>query len=99
LQNRERVDIFDEVSYQKIIEELYEQYPSFEPEIKLSFTDSIRIFSLLDFILDSLIYRRKSKEIDRTGNTNLLDVYQLNLRNKRTMHEAAVHWEVCDCYE
>lgn len=81
LQNRERVDIFDEVSYQKIIEELYEQYPSFEPEIKLSFTDSIRIFSLLDFILDSLIYRRKSKEIDRTGNTNLLDVYQLNLRN------------------
>lgn len=98
--DQERIDMFDEVSYQQIIDTLYNNYPGFLIETKVTFKQANKIFSIIQFIVEQFI--KIDTPFNRLKNNkaiNILDCLKLDPDSNKVMHETAIHWEMCDCYE
>ncbi|MBQ5153379.1 McbB family protein [Macrococcoides caseolyticum] len=84
----------EQISYQDLIDQIYEIDDEFEVNHPISNINKLKIsIHLYDFINKYLDNNRKlsSKEI--------LDCFKLDLNNETTMFDTAIHWELCDCYE
>ncbi|TPR42306.1 McbB family protein [Apilactobacillus micheneri] len=100
MESRERINMFDETSYQQIVDQLYNNYPDFLIETKIKYSEAIKIVNLMQYIIDQFILLDEpSKFLQSNNGINILQTFQIDTINNRIVHETAEHWELCDCYE
>lgn len=100
IEDQERIEMFDEMSYQQVVDKLYNSNPGFEIATKIDFSMSVKIIAMIHFILEQFIFIDDPIRLQRNDKVaNILDCFKLDTLNNTVMHESAIHWEMCDCYE
>ncbi|WP_436889256.1 McbB family protein [Mammaliicoccus sciuri] len=84
----------DQISYQDLIDEIYEIDDKFEVNHPLTIINNLKIsIYLYDFLI---IYLDNNKKL---SNRDILNCFRFDLNKNIKMTDTAIHWELCDCYE
>ncbi len=95
-----RVNSSGEMSYQSMIDMLYEEDSSFSVESIFGSIESVNIICSILNRLDNLIFRSQGytylnhEKLNEVNNSILID-----LSTKKISEDISIHWELCDCYE
>jgi McbB family protein len=84
------------VTYQKIIDQLYEYEADFEVQTPLSPRWRLNVATQLVNRIDRLITASNGDRItlDEIGTAHVF-----NLNTMQEYQDVTTHWELCDCYE
>lgn len=100
IESQLRTSQFGELTYQNLIDLLYNQEPNFQVETSLNVIDIYSIVTMIFNYLDKLIFRSKGNAL--FSNEALEDInYSImyDLQTKKIAKDISIHWELCDCYE
>lgn len=95
IRNQLRTEVFEEVTYQHILDDIFEKDSTFK--VETAFNQSQIVF------LCNTLLMNVNKFINIPRNTNytgdLLNIIKLNMEDYSVVVDTAVHWELCDCYD
>jgi len=100
IESQLRTSQFGELTYQNLIDLLYNQEPNFKVETSLNVIDIYSIVTMIFNYLDRLIFRSKGNVL--FSNEALEDInysVMYDLQTKKIAKDISIHWELCDCYE
>jgi McbB family protein len=100
IESQLRMNEYGNLSYQSLIDIIYQEDNSFKVEAPLSTIDLYNIIVLIFNHLDKHVFRTKGRvlfldeSLDEINSTTVF-----NLENKAISKDTSIHWELCDCYE
>lgn len=92
-----RVGIHEKITYQHIIDDIFEKDSSFKIETKFEHSQLVFLYDMLLKSINKLIRINVDKTELNYGN-EFLEVTKLNMSDYTVTKDMAVHWELCDCY-
>lgn len=99
IENQLRVSVYENLTYQHIIDSLYQKDPTFKVEASYDLRELLFIFNYLLINLDKFILRTNGRTLnDNEFVHDITNVSMLNMKTLKLTRDTAIHWELCNCY-